>query len=102
MKQDSVENLEKLGLAAAHDVAGPDAVERVEVVTGVDYFGRDTYDFSFLIDRARLRQRIGMVLIRLGQRLDDDLSAVGDEHHVEVHLLGRNDWPRRASARTVV
>ena len=54
MIQDTVETLEKLGLDAAREIAGPDAVERVEVVVGVDYFGRAAYDFSFLIDPERL------------------------------------------------
>ena len=102
MIQDTVENLEKLGLDAARDIAGPDAVEQVEVVVGVDYFERAAYDFSFLIDPDRLRMRIGLVLIRLGQRIKDELTARGDEHHPIIRLLGRNDWPRRASARTVV
>jgi hypothetical protein len=102
MVQDTVDNLEKLGLDAAREVAGPDAVELVEVVVGADYFERAAYDFSFLIDPDRLRQRIGLVLIRLSLKLRDELFARGDEHHPIIHLLDRTDWPRRASARTVV
>lgn len=102
MIQDTVENLEKLGLDVAREVAGPDAVTQVEVVTGVDYFGRATYDFSILIDPERLRTRIGLVLIGLWEKLEDQLAARGDEHHVEVHLLHEPSWPRRADARTIV
>jgi hypothetical protein len=102
MIQDTVENLERLGLDAVREIAGPDAVEQVEVVVGVDYFERAAYDFSFLINPDRLRQGIGLVLIRLGQKLQDELIARGDEHHPIIHLLDRADWPRRASARTVV
>jgi hypothetical protein len=102
MIQDTVENLEKFALDAAREIAGPDAVEQVEVVVGVDYFERPSYDFSFLVDPDRIQMRIGLVLIRLGQRIRDELNARGDEHHPIVRLLGRNDWPRRGSARTVV
>jgi hypothetical protein len=102
MIQETVENLEKLGMDAAREIAGPSAVEQVEVVVGVDYFGRAAYDFSFLIDPERLQMRIGLVLIRLGLRIEDELSAHGDEHHPIIHLHDRKDWPRRASARTVV
>src|SRR5258708_2364680 len=56
MIQDTAENLEKLSRDVAEEAPGPDSVEQVEAVAGVDYFGRAPYDFSFLIrlDRARL------------------------------------------------
>lgn len=101
MIQDTVENLEKLGRDVAEEVAGPGCVEQVEVAAGVDYFERPVYDFSFLIDLDRARLRPGLILIRLDQRLQDELIARGDEHHPVVRLLDHTDWPRRASARTV-
>jgi hypothetical protein len=101
MIQDTVENLEKLGREIAEDVSGPGSVEQVEVVTGVDYFERPVYDFSFLIDLNRAQLRPGLILIRLDQRLQDELIARGDEHHPVVRLLDRTDWPRRANARSV-
>lgn len=101
MTLDTVENLEKLGLDAAREIAGPDAVEDVEVAIGVDRFGRDTYDFTVLFDPDRSRMRIGLVLIRLLQKLGDTLEARGDEHHVAVHLLGQQGWQRRAGVRNV-
>jgi hypothetical protein len=99
MIQDSVENLESLGLDAARAIARPDGVETVEVVVGVDYFERAAYDFSFLINSGRLRQGIGLVPIRLGQRLQDELLARGDEHHPTIHLLDRADWASKCQNR---
>jgi hypothetical protein len=90
--------LERLGLEAARLVAGEDAVEQVEVVSGEDSSDRPVYYFSFLIDEQRTQQRPGLVRIRLLQRLLDELSARGDEHRPMVKMLNRTDWEHRQRA----
>ena len=92
-------NLEQLGRVAAQQVAGADAVENVEVSSGEDWSGRPIYQFAFLIDQARARQRAGVIRIRLIQALLDALIARGDEHLPSVQILSRADWDRRNGAR---
>lgn len=90
--------LVKLGRAAAEDIAGRDAVEDVAVVPGADYGYRPIYRFSFLLDQSRIAQRVGLVRLRLTQRLHDELIAMGDEHYPRVQILDRADWSKRAVA----
>jgi hypothetical protein len=92
--------LEELGQAAAEDVAGPGAVERVEVTRGEDASERPVYYFSFLIDQDRARQRAGLVRTRLIQKLRDDLVARGDGHYPVIQILNKADWAARANARS--
>ena len=91
-------DLEKLGREAAQQVAGKGAVEDVEVVAGEDLSERPVYYFSFLIDQARARQRAGLVLTRLVQKLRDELIARGDGHYPVIRILSRTDWDRRKDA----
>jgi hypothetical protein len=90
--------LEELGRAAAEQVAGPDAVEQVEVRWGEDASDRPVYYFSFLIDQDRARQRAGLVRTRLLQKLRDDLVARGDGRYPVIRILSREDWDRRSDA----
>jgi len=91
-------DLEKLGLDAARQVAGADAVEQVEVVSGEDASDRPVYYFSFLIDEGRSRQRAGLVRTRLVQKLRDELITRGDGHFPVITILSRIDWDKRAGA----
>ena len=93
--------LKELGRAAAAHVAGDDAVQQVEVSEGEDSSDRPVYYFSFLIDQARARQRPGLVLVRLIQKLLDDLIARGDSHYPSVRILDKDDWAKRANAKSV-
>jgi hypothetical protein len=97
MSQDATADLQQLGRDAAQYIAGKDAVQEVEVVTGED-FDRPVYYFSFLIDQDRARQRAGLLRTRLVQKLRDELIARNDEHHPVIRILNRTDWDKRASA----
>ena len=88
----------KLGRDAAEDIAGKDAVEDIAVVPSADYEYRPIYRFSFLLDQSRIVQRIGLVRLRLTQRLHDELIAMGDEHYPRIEILDRADWSKRAVA----
>jgi hypothetical protein len=90
--------LAQLGLDAARQVAGDDAVEDVEVMPDADFDDRPVYHFSFLINEARLRERGGLVRLRLLQRLRDELTASGDEHLPRITMLSRTDWAKRRRA----
>jgi hypothetical protein len=83
---------------AAEHVAGPDAVEEVEVTPGEDAYDRPVYYFSFLIHQERAQQRAGLVRIRLIQKLREDLVARGDSHNPVIQILSKDDWPNRADA----
>jgi hypothetical protein len=97
MSQDAAATLEQLGRDAAQHIAGPEAVQEVEVVSGED-FDRPVYYFSFLIDQDRSRQRAGLLHSRLVQRLRDELIARNDGHYPVIRILNREDWDKRASA----
>jgi len=90
--------LEQIGREAARDVAGADAVQEVEAVPG-ETADRSVYYFTFLIDQTRARQRPGLIMAGLIQRLSDELHARHDERFPFVRLLDRTDWDQRASAR---
>jgi hypothetical protein len=88
--------LEELARAAAEDVAGSEAVERVEMRRGVDAWYRPAYHFSFLIDQRRARERPGRIRLNLMKRLLDELETRGDEHRPVLRFLNREDWDRRS------
>jgi hypothetical protein len=98
MSQTTAIELEKLGLDIARQIAGEDAVERVEVFPGVNFFDEPVYHFTFLIDPDRLRLRIGLVLGRVGQQIEDELTEHGDTHRADIRLLNLIDWPKRRRA----
>ncbi len=91
-------DLESLGRDAAREVVGAEAFEQVEVFTGEDSLDRPIYIFSFLINPERAGLRLGLIYLRILQRLQDMLAARGDEHPPHVRLLDRADWPHRARA----
>jgi hypothetical protein len=91
-------DLEELGRRVARQIAGDDAVQEVEVVPGFDFDGRPVYRFTYLIDRDRSRERIGLVAIRVRQKLLDELVSREDEHRPAVTILDEVDWPRRMRA----
>ena len=98
MSQTTAIDLEKLGLETARRIAGEDAVEQVEVFPGVNFFDEPVYHFTFLIDPDRLRLRIGLVLGRVGQQIEDELTEHGDAHRADIRLLNLTDWPKRRRA----
>jgi hypothetical protein len=98
MEQAIADDLVKLGREAAEEIAGAGSIEQVEVVPGEDAWDRPAYVFSVLINLERSGQRPGFVLIRLTQKLRDELSARGDPRYPIVHLLDQADWPKRARA----
>ena len=91
-------HLDKLAREAAESVAGPAAVEEVEVRRGNDVDERPAYHFTFLIDHSRAVMRPGLVRIRLMQRLADMLDEQGDDHRPVITILDRRDWERRTHA----
>lgn len=98
MIEGTVSDLERLGFNAAQEVAGKDAVKRVEVASGVDFFERPAYYFSFLIDQTLALERAGLVRIRLMQKLRDELAVRNDDHLPEIRILNQEDWDRRSVA----
>ena len=92
-------DLEALGLAAAKQVVGDDAVKQVQVHDTEDTSGQPTYYFSFAIDQDRSRERLGLIIPRVMQNLLDELGARGDEHRALVRVLSPDDWQKRNIAR---
>jgi hypothetical protein len=99
MIQTSTADLEQLARDAAREIAGPEALEQVEVETVTDLDDRPAYHFTFLLNPERVEQHAGLTKIRLGLRLLDDLTARGDEHRPLIRILDRTDWEKRGSAR---
>lgn len=93
-------DLEKLGRDAAEYVAGVGVVEQVEVTRGEDTAERPVYFFSFLIDQGRARQRAGLLRLRLVQKLRDELISKNDSHFPVIQILSREDWAKRADAKS--
>jgi len=91
-------DIHQLGLDAARQVLGADAVKQVEVIDGADYWYRPAYHFTYLIDLARSQLQPGLVRTRLIQKLLDDLDARGDDHLPVIQLLDAADWEKRARA----
>ena len=89
--------LERLARDAAKEIAGEHAVQEVEVTAG-ERLERPVYFFSYLFDRDRSKLRPGLVIIRLLQRLGDELDERSDEHRPVIQLLDRADWARHRSA----
>jgi hypothetical protein len=98
MNKDITAELETIALDTARELAGADAVERVEVTATADSYDRPAYQFAFLIDLARMTGDLGVVRLNLRVRLGDELDARGDEHRVLLQTLDHHDWPRRANA----
>jgi len=94
-------DLEKLGREAAEYVAGAGVVEQVEVTRGEDASDRPVYFFAFLIDQGRARQRAGLLRTRLVQKLRDDLVSREDGHFPVIQILSKEDWAKRANARSI-
>ncbi len=91
--------LEKLGRAAAEQVAGHAAVKQVEVERGEDAYERPVYYFDFLIDQPLAREREGLIRTRLVQKLRDDLVKRGDGYLPVIQIFSREDWNKRKNAR---
>ena len=90
--------VKEMGLAAARESAGPDAVRQVAVQAGVDEHDHPAYHFAFLIDQAAARQSPGKVQIDLWLRLLAALEAREDEHLPTLEILNQADWARRSVA----
>ena len=97
MSDGATANLEQLGRDAARQVAGDDAVQHVEVVSG-DEFDCPVYRFSFLIDQDRALLRPGLVYSRSVLALRDALIARNDAHYPVITILDRQDWDKRTPA----
>jgi hypothetical protein len=91
-------DLEKIGRAAAAEVAGAENVEAVEAREGEDWTDKPAYYFSFLIEQDREHLRPGLLLGRVARKLRDELTAQGDYHYPFVQILNRSDWEKRRRA----
>jgi hypothetical protein len=94
-------DLEKLALDAAEYVAGAGVAEQVDVESSVDWWYRPTYVFTYLINLDRTQMNSGLLLIRLLEKLHEDLIEKGDEHRPSVHLLDKADWAKFRHAKSV-
>jgi hypothetical protein len=96
----TLDQIEELGQRAADAVAGAGVFPRVRVASDSDNESRPVYRFSFLIDVQKAApEHLGLIRIRLIQRLYDDLAAQNDEHLPQIRLLNKADWEEEARAR---
>ncbi len=98
MTEMSLTELKALGRIAAEGLAGPQAVEDIDVTFGEDSLERPAYFFSFLIDKRDPNQQRGLFYIRLIQRVRDALIARGDFIYPIIRILNREEWNKRAVA----
>ncbi len=87
--------LEQIGRAIAQQVAGAENVEQVEATEAYDWTYKPAYYFAFLIDQAPKEECGPSLAARLSFKLQDVLSARGDEHMAFVRVLNRRDWDKR-------
>jgi hypothetical protein len=92
MKELADKDLVEIGYKAAGAVPGLGTVDRVKVRVGEDSTAVPTYFFSFLIDRDRDLSQRGLTLIRLTQRLRDEITAREDDHIPFVQIMSQADW----------
>jgi hypothetical protein len=100
MIEDNAPRLEELALDVARNVLGDDAraVKNVKVESAEDSSDKPIYVFTFLIDQHLVKQRAGLLRIRIGQQLRDALIAQNDAHYPMLRILDQTDWDRHASA----
>jgi hypothetical protein len=99
MTEVSQQELEILGLEAAKQVAGPDAVINLDVEPFLDSRDRVAYRFSFVIDRSIAKSyRPGEMRIRLGQVIRDVLVSKGDETYPHLQIMSPEEWRSPANA----
>lgn len=91
--------LEKLARDAAREIAGPHAVEQLEIENVIDLDDRPAYHFTFLVNKDRVGVHPGLFRVDLALKLLDELTARGDEHRPLIRFLDRRDWEKRGSAR---
>lgn len=84
--------LTELGREAAQAVVGPGNINEVEVTPGQDAAGEPAHHFWFRWDPPPDWQQVGLAHIRLRQKLVDQLMARGDDAHLFIHILNRQDW----------
>jgi hypothetical protein len=99
MVETSIAELEALAKAAARDIAGPDAVEQVEVEPVFDLDDRVAYQFTFLFSQKNAKGPPGLAQVDLALKLLDELEARGDEHRPLLRFLDQTDWEKRHRAR---
>jgi hypothetical protein len=93
------ENILQLGRNAADAIGGDKFVTDVGVAIGEDSMDRPVYHFSFLVDQnVQPPHGRGLFVIRLSQRLKDDLAAQGDARYPIVHFMNQAEWKSRAGA----
>jgi hypothetical protein len=90
--------LEKLALDTARELAGPDVIEQVEIQSVIDLYDRPAYHFTFLMNKERVTDGIGLFRTRFRQNLREKLEARGDGHLPLIRTLERADWERRGVA----
>ena len=91
-------NLEVIARVAVRRVTGDDLAEQVQVMAGEDSADRPALYFSFMIDRARDRQRMGLLHTRLTQMLRDLLIDTKVAEYPIVEIVSRADWDQRTGA----
>ena len=87
------DRLTRLGFDAGAAVAGPGAVERVEVLPALSSDDRPAYHFAFLVNPDHVP--MGMFSIRLRRKIQDELAARDDDHYLLTQLLDQKDWDKR-------
>jgi hypothetical protein len=98
MAQLADSELTELGRDVARQLVGADTVKAVEVKTGFDSSDEPAYHFWFRWDQDPDWQLMGLMRMRLGQKLRDELMARGDEGYPYIHILTPQDWEKRAGA----
>jgi hypothetical protein len=98
MAQLADSELTELGRDAARQLVGADKVEAVEVEAGLDSSDEPAYHFWFRWDPDPDWRLMGLMRLRLGQKLRDELMARGDPSYPFIHILTRQDWDKRAGA----
>jgi len=90
--------LTELGRDVARQLVGADKVKAVEVETGLDASDEPAYHFWFRWDPDPDWPLMGLMRIRLGQKLRDELLSRGDASYPFIHILTKQDWDKRDGA----
>jgi hypothetical protein len=89
----------RLATDAAHEVAGADAVVRVAVEAGADWYDKPAYFFSFRIRKGKtFNLPPGLLRIRLTQQILDKLTDRGDTHEPFIRTLVLSDCEQSSDA----
>ena len=89
------DQLTRLGFDAGAAVAGPGAVERVQVLPALSSDDRPAYHFAFLVNPDHVPMGMGLFRIQLRRKIQDELEAHDDDHYLLTQLLDQKDWDKR-------